>query len=57
MGLMKGWMGSVGPSQLQKADDFITLSVAGIFQSQGAWPCPKKPAGEDKRVVRAEICH
>lgn len=57
MGLMKGWRRSTGPSQLQKADGFITLSVAGIFQSRGDWPCPKKPAGEDKRMWRAEIWH
>lgn len=53
MGLMKGWMRSIGPSQLQKADDFITL--CDIFQSQGDWPYPRKHAGEDMRMARAEI--
>lgn len=57
MGLMKEWMRSIGPSLLQKADDFITLSGAGIFQSQGDWTCLKKPAGEDKRMARAEVWH
>lgn len=57
MGLMKGWMRSIGFSQLQKADDFITLCMAGIIKSQGDWPCPKKPAGEDERMARAEIWH